>query len=146
MTYMSEEKWSIQQLHKLNKETVGQDVLRYLTLPELLGHEKETILYFAGRTLARKIDIRSIDDLAFTFHLFRWGKLELEKEKKNKIVFYLMADEIVERMKAPYTVDFRMEAGFIAEALEQITNRATECIESVNERLYSIQFTVHFTD
>jgi len=143
---MNEEKWSIQQLHKLNKETVGQDMLRYVTLSELLGHEKETILYFAGRTLARKIDIRSVDDLSYLFRLFRWGKLELEKEKKHKMIFYLMADEIVERLKAPYPVDFRMEAGFIAESLEQMTKRATECFESVNERLYRVQFTVHFTD
>ena len=57
-----------------------------------------------------------------------------------------MSDEVAERMISPFTIDYRLEAGFIAEAIEKITERTCECNESVNNRLYRVQFKVTFTD
>lgn len=133
-------------LDELDSETVGQDVLRYISLPNVLGHEKDTLLYFVGRTLAREIELETLNDVIYLFKKFRWGNLELVKDKKKEMVFHLMADEVVRRLEAPFDTDFRMEAGFIAEAVQRLTDRPTECSETINERLYRIQFKVFFTD
>lgn len=133
-------------LDEFDSETVGQDVLRYVSLPNILGHEKETLLYFIGRTLAREIEMNSLDDLIYLFQKFRWGNLELIKDKKDQMLFHLMADEVVKRLQSQFETEFRMEAGFIAEAVQRLTGRPTECTESINERLYRIQFKLFFTD
>lgn len=137
---------SLASLDKLPESTLGHDVLRYVTLPHLLGQEKDSILYFVGRNLARKIHIENLDDMIYLFHKLKWGKLELIKEKKRQLVFHLMADEVVARLQAPFETDFRLEAGFIAEAITKITERPAECVETINERLYRIDFKVIFTD
>ena len=38
---------------QLPESTVGHDVLRYVSMPSFLGEEKDSILYFIGRKLAR---------------------------------------------------------------------------------------------
>lgn len=131
---------------KLPPETVGHDILRYISLPNLLGEDKDKLLYYIGRNLARQIEINTLDDLIFLFQKFQWGKLELVKDKRNKLLFYLMADEVAQRILSSLAIDFRLESGFIAEAMEKITKRECECHESVNERLYRVQFQVIFTD
>lgn len=131
---------------EFSEQTAGYDILRYVGLPELLGHEKETLLYFIGRNIARNIEIESLDDLIYLFNKFKWGNLELMKDKRGFLTFHLMADEVAQRMMAPISIDFRLESGFIAEAIEMITHRACECSESINERLYRVQFKVIFTD
>jgi len=131
---------------QLPKSTAGHDVLRYVSMPSFLGEEKDSILYFIGRKLARKIEIESLEDLYFLFETFHWGKLELVKDRRRTLTFHLMSDEVAERMISPFTIDYRLEAGFIAEAIEKITERTCECNESVNNRLYRVQFKVTFTD
>src|SRR5699024_1116424 len=137
---------SLSTLEQFDSATIGQDVLRYVSLPNLLGHEKDTLLYFTGRSLARKIHMKTIDDLIYLFHKFRWGNLELVNDKKNRMVFHLMSDEVVKRLESPLETDFRLESGFIAEAVQLFTERPTECTETINERLLRVQFKVYFTD
>ncbi|HLR71207.1 MAG TPA: DUF2507 domain-containing protein [Pseudogracilibacillus sp.] len=136
---------SLSTLNEFDPKTVGQDVIRYISLPSLLGHEKDSLLYFTGRKLARKIKIETIDDIVYLFAKFHWGNLELVKEKKNQMVFHLMADEVVKRLQSSIETDFRLEAGFLAEAMQTLTERAAESTESVNERLFLVQFKVYFT-
>ncbi len=131
---------------KLPKATAGHDVLRYISMPKILGDEKDTILYFIGRQLARQIEIESLDDLNYLFQTLQWGQLELVKDRRRSLLFHLMSDELVERMMSPIEVDFRLEAGFIAEAIEKITQRSCECNEAVNQRLYRVEFKVVYTD
>lgn len=131
---------------KLPKATAGHDVLRYISMPKFLGDEKDTILYFIGRQLARQIEIESLDDLNYLFQTLQWGQLELVKDRRRSLLFHLMSDELVERMMSPIEVDFRLEAGFIAEAIEKITQRSCECNEAVNQRLYRVEFKVVYTD
>lgn len=57
-----------------------------------------------------------------------------------------MSDDIFERMNASLDVDFRLEAGFIAEIITLLTERPCECTEKVNERLYRVEFQVHYLD
>lgn len=137
---------SLDTIDELSSKTIGHDILRYVSLPQFLGHEKDTLLYFIGRNLARNIHIQTIEDLIYVFKKFDWGNLEVVKEKANTITFHLMADEVVHRLRSPFETDFRLEAGFIAEAIQKINGRPCECMEKINERLYRIQFTIHYTD
>lgn len=137
---------SLTALDKLPKDTIGQDVLRYISLPDVLGPEQETLLYFMGKQLARKFEITKMEDITYLFYTLRWGKLEVIKEKKKYITFHLMSDDIVERMKSSLEVDYRLEAGFIAEVIANITERPCECTETMNERLFRVEFKVHYLD
>lgn len=132
-------------LEHLHTAGAGYDVLRYLSLPELLGAESSTLLYFMGRKLARQFDLRTLADLYLTFEKMGWGQLEMMKEKRKELIFSLMSDAVVHRLKAPFPVDFRMEAGFLAEAIEMIYDAGTECVESVNTKIHQVQFTVVYT-
>jgi len=137
---------SLSTLDELSQATAGQDILRYIGLPTILGNEKDTILYFFGRTLARQFEINEMEDMYYVFQKLNWGKIELMQVKKHQLTFHLMADEIVERLTSPIETEFRIESGFIAEVVQNIHQRGCECIESVNKRLYRIEFKVHFTD
>ena len=81
---MEQKTVTISELESFSEQSVGQDILRYVGLPAILGHEKDTLLYFLGRNLARIIEYQSIEDIIYIFHKLKWGKLELVKEKRMK--------------------------------------------------------------
>lgn len=143
---MQKEELPLHVIEQLSSETIGYDILKYVSLPNVFGREKEAIMYYIGRDLARNIEMRSMDDLLYLFDKFRWGKLELIKQKKNEMTFHLMSDDIVHRLRSPFEVDFRLEAGFLAEAIQRLYERHSECTEKVNEKLYRVQFNLIFTD
>ncbi|MEC5422003.1 YslB family protein [Virgibacillus sp. C22-A2] len=136
---------SVSQLDKLHTAGAGYDILRYLCLPELLGRESNTLLYFMGRNLARKFDIKSMEDVFILFEKLGWGRLELIKEKRKETIFYLMADAVVHRLEAPIDADFRLEAGFLAEAVQIVEGIECECMEEINYKIHQIEFSVLFT-
>ena len=68
------------------------------------------------------------------------------KEKRQQIILHLMSDDIVRRLSSPIETEFRLESGFIAESFQKITQRKTECFETINQRLYRVEFKVYFTD
>lgn len=135
----------ISQLEDLYTAGAGYDVIRYMTLPELLGKESKTLLYFMGRNLARRMDLQAVEDIYYTFEKMGWGKLELIKEKKKEFVFQLMSDSIARRLQAPLDVEFRLEAGFLAEAIQNLENVECECTEEINSKIMQIELSVFFT-
>ncbi|MFC4556614.1 YslB family protein [Virgibacillus kekensis] len=137
---------SVETLDKLHTSGAGYDVLRYVGLPDLFGTESDTLLYFMGKNLARKLETRTIDDIVFFFDKMGWGKLDLYKEKKKGMTFHLMADAVVYRLNAPIDAEFRLEAGFLAEAVQIIKGRQSECQESINQKLAQIEFSVMYID
>lgn len=136
----------ISQLEELHTSGAGFDILRYLALPDLLGDEAPTLLYYMGKNLARKFDINSIDDITHIFETLGIGKMELVKEKKREKTFHLLSDSVVLRLKSPIAADFRLEAGFLAEAIQMIEGIECECTEEINRRIHQIQFTVFYTN
>lgn len=136
---------STSHLDQLQTTGAGYDILRYVSLPELLGEESNTILYFMGRSLARKLEINQLEDVYNIFNRLGWGQLELVKEKKNEWVFHLMDDTVALRLKSPLNTDFRLEAGFIAEAVQHVKGGNCECLEKVNERIFRVDFSAVFT-
>lgn len=146
MNSMEDNAISLSMLDNFSEATAGQDILRYIGLPSMLGHEKNDILYFFGRNFARQFDITEMDDIDYIFQKLNWGNIELIKVKKHQLTFHLMADVIAQRLALPVDPEFRIEAGFIAEIVQKLNNRPCECMESVNKRLFRVEFTVHFTD
>ncbi|RKQ37942.1 YslB family protein [Oceanobacillus halophilus] len=140
------EQLTISQLSNLHTSGAGYDVLRYISLPELLGKESNTLLYFIGRDLARKFEVDSMETLCKTFKQMGWGELELVKEKRKELTFQLMADSVVLRLQAPFETEFRLESGFLAEAIQQLLGRECECTEDVIHKIHTVKFTVIFTD
>ncbi|SDQ45277.1 Protein of unknown function [Virgibacillus subterraneus] len=137
---------SVSLLDELHTSGAGYDVLRYIGLPELLGTESGTLLYFMGKNIARKLEIQSITDIIFAFDKLGWGKLELVKEKKKELIFHLMSDSVVYRLNAPFETDFRLEAGFLAEAIQIIKQVPCECTEEVHKKIHQVEFSVVYTD
>lgn len=146
MTSMSknQQEYSASLLEELHTSGAGYDVLRYISLPELLGPESDTLLYFMGRNLARKLTCDTIEDIYHIFEKLGWGTLELVKSKRKELVFSLMSDSVVNRLKASFETDFRLEAGFLAEAIQQLKETETECTEQINKKIMQVQFSVLF--
>lgn len=143
---MQNNKFPISILDEFLPSSTGHDILRYLLLPELLGHNSDNLLYFAGRNLARKIELKELNDIYYAFQKLGWGNLELVKEKKNELSFLLMSDEIVKRLESSISTEFILESGFLAEAIEDVMNRKCECDVHINSRLFQINFKIIFTD
>ncbi|WP_164668440.1 YslB family protein [Virgibacillus doumboii] len=141
-----QESMSVALLDDLHTSGAGYDILRYISLPELLGTESNTLLYFMGKNLARKLEIQTISDIIYSFDKLGWGRLELVKEKKKVLTFHLMADAVVYRLSAPFDTEFRLEAGFLAEALQSIKSRPCECTEEINKKIHQVEFSVVYTD
>ncbi|WP_163970164.1 DUF2507 domain-containing protein [Oceanobacillus halotolerans] len=133
-------------LDQLHTSGAGYDVLRYISLPELLGKESDTLLYFLGKSLARKFNPQSLDDIILLFEKLGWGKLEIRKKKRKTVIFQLMADAVVQRINSSLDVEFRLESGFLAEAMEILNGKSCECTEEINRKLYLIEFNLIFTD
>lgn len=144
--YDSNQKLDLNELEHLYSDGAGYDILRYIGLPELFGEEKETLLYFLGRNLARKFEFSSLEDLSLFFEKMGLGTLDLVKDKKKIKTFYLLSDAIVTKLKSNIETDFRLEAGIIAEVFQQLEGVDSECLESVNRRLKQIEFTVYIQD
>lgn len=144
MTIMTKElnQLSISLLQELQTSGAGYDVLRYISLPKLLGTEASTLLYFMGKDLARSFDIQSYQDIYEIATQLGWGKMELVKEKKHSLTFTLMADAVVYRLNAPINVDFRLEAGFLAKAVSMLKGKEYECSEKINKKIYQVEFKV----
>lgn len=61
----------------------GYDLIRNDVLKELLGKEHDSILYWVGKTLARKNILSTVEEMIPFFEKAGWGKLSLLQEKKR---------------------------------------------------------------
>lgn len=141
-----QEKIPISLVDEIQSTGAGYDLLRYVCLPDVFGSEAEALLYFMGRSLARKFDIQSLSDIYYFFEKVGWGRLELFKEKRKELEFHLMADAVVQRLSMPVSTEFRLEAGFLAEAISTIKGIECECVEDVRTKIHQIEFRVVFTE
>ncbi|OIJ13907.1 hypothetical protein BKP37_09485 [Anaerobacillus alkalilacustris] len=103
----------------------GYELLREEVLPDLLGKDHNVILYWAGKSLARKYPLSSIDELIAFFDKAGWGNLVLVKEKKTEAIFELTSHLFDQKksFSAP------LEAGFIAEQIQYMQGFITEANE-----------------
>ncbi|WP_181349764.1 YslB family protein [Thalassobacillus sp. CUG 92003] len=132
-----------QDLQSLVTTGAGFDLLRYYTLPDFLGNEAMFVLYYMGKNMARKFGISHMDDLIRFFQYSGWGELTTVKTKKKESLYEVHGHVIEKRLQQSLVeVDFRLEAGFIAEALQLMDPQHTyECVEEIDKKANKIWIT-----
>ncbi|MHC9532380.1 YslB family protein [Dellaglioa sp. BT-FLS60] len=108
-------------------ELFAYELLRDSLLPEVIGTDS-TILYWAGKKMARNINLANITDLVIFFEKANWGKLEIVKGKKDKQTWLLSGDSVTFRQNQVESADFNLEAGFIAETIQIQSGFTSETI------------------
>lgn len=97
----------------------GYNLIRNEVLKDVLGKEHDQVLYWIGKSLARKYPIETMDELPNFFLKANWGVLTLEKEKRNHYIYFLNGDW----MGKEDTRCYQLEAGFLAQQFEMWKNR-----------------------
>ncbi|GAA5416280.1 uncharacterized protein YslB [Paraliobacillus ryukyuensis] len=120
----------------------GYDLLRYVCLPDLLGKDATTILYVLGKNIARQLTWENYDQVKAFFYKTGWGELTEGKEKRGEHEFTLTGSAITQRMKRNLDTDYRLEAGILAEAMQQIKGIDCECREEIKPRKNCVEFKV----
>lgn len=132
-------------VNELHTSGSGYDILRYVCLPDLLGKEANTILYVLGKNLARNLNPSTIEEVINFFNKTGWGELVQVKEKRREFIFELTGEPITKRIKADILTEYRMEAGFLAQSIEQIKSISCECIDEIKRKKNRIQFNVIYS-
>ncbi|CCI87488.1 YslB family protein [Lactobacillus gigeriorum] len=99
---------------------------RDFLLPEILGEDNATILYWAGKRIARHYNLVAFEDLEEFFQIAEFGKIVKVKEKRASISFELSGQIVVDRLNSD-SREFSLESGMIAEVVQKETGRTTEC-------------------
>jgi predicted hydrocarbon binding protein len=109
----------------------GLELLRSVLIPELLGRENSGVSYWAGKNIARKYPLTSTEEIIDFFKKASWGDLQLVKESKTEMIFELTSPLITKRFKQETNpISYQLEAGFIAEQIQRMTNYITEAYTS----------------
>ncbi len=116
---------------------------RDFLLPEILGKDTTTILYWAGKRISRHYNLSSFDDLVDFFTHAEFGKLEKVKERRTSTIFELSGQTVSDRLNSD-SKEFSLEAGMIAEALQEESNRTTECEIKILDKEEKVQLTATF--
>lgn len=127
---MKNNKQWLQEIEELedNLSPYSHYILRHLLIPELLGEDESTILYWAGKSIARKINEQSGQvELIDFFNKANWGELSLQKEKKSEFIYELIAPQMTK--ERPFT----LESGFLAQWIELEKGFMTEATYSVKK-------------
>jgi predicted hydrocarbon binding protein len=129
-------------VEKPSVSAFGYELLRSDLLPELLGKEERNILYWAGRHLARKFPLHTIEEVQAFFQEAGWGNLEMTETSKSESVFSLQSSLIEQRMQNYRHHTFSLEAGFLAEQIQLQKKCITEALETVkrNRILITVQW------
>jgi predicted hydrocarbon binding protein len=114
----------------------GYELIRNDVLKDLLGKEHDSILYWIGKSLARKYPLKTIEDLVYFFEEANWGTLARVKEKKQVQTFELSGPWIDKNDTRCY----QLEAGFLAQQLESWFNSIA--IATFTEKKDMVQFTI----
>ena len=125
----------------VEKASVSQfayELLRSDLLPELLGKEERNILYWAGRHLARKYPLHTMEEVSAFFNEAGWGNLDMIEASKTEMVFSLHSILIEQRIENFQHNTFSLEAGFLAEQIQLQKKCITEALESIKRNKVSI--------
>ncbi|RHW52476.1 MULTISPECIES: YslB family protein [Lactobacillus] len=117
---------------------------RDFLLPTILGSDNNEILYWAGKRIARKYDLASFDDINSFFSTTGFGILTKIKERRTEIIMELTGQSVVDRLNSGIN-EFSLEAGIIAEAFQNETNRTTECEQKIDEKQKKVQLITKFS-
>ncbi|OIJ10335.1 hypothetical protein BKP35_14670 [Anaerobacillus arseniciselenatis] len=122
----------------------GYKLLKEDLLPDLLGKEHNSILYWAGKSLARKYPAPSFDDIILFFKKAGWGELLIVKEKRSEVIFELTSNLFNDKKE----LSTPLEAGFLAQQVESIKGGITETNEmpkngKIKKIIYHVKWDLH---
>ncbi|GGA36177.1 YslB family protein [Psychrobacillus lasiicapitis] len=117
----------------------GYELLRDHVLASILGKHEKDILYWAGKDLARKFPLYSMEEAITFFQQAGWGTLELEKTTKDSAFYTLHTFNLPQSGK---TRSHRLEAGFLAEQQQKIGGYLTECYDEEPNKNGTVSFQV----
>jgi predicted hydrocarbon binding protein len=112
----------------------GTELIRQILLPELLGKETASILYWAGKSLARRYPLETVSDIITFFEKAGWGTLSIVEERKDELHVELSGAIIAARFALHEHCTFQLEAGFLAQQIEQQKRFVTEAFEQQKKR------------
>ena len=124
---------------KAQMPAFGYELLRDFTLSSILGKNESDILYWAGKEMARQYPCATDVDVNAFFAEAGFGILQLNKELKDGYIFSLTNDPAVFNFAKR---NFRLEAGFLAEQIQQQKEYLTECFDEKQEKNNTVLFTV----
>lgn len=116
---------------------------RDFLLPNILGDDNASILYWAGKRISRHYDLSNFEDLAEFFKMAEFGKLEKVKEKRSSTIFELSGQNIQDRLSSD-SKEFSLESGMIAEAVQKSTGRTTESEINILNKEKKVQIIARF--
>jgi hypothetical protein len=98
----------------------GQELIRDILLTDLLGDDTHSILYWAGKNIARKFPLKSALDISTFFEQSGLGNLSMVSSDKYEIKWILNGELVKNRIEANSNADFMFEAGFLAQVTQQL--------------------------
>ncbi|EUJ42575.1 YslB family protein [Paenilisteria rocourtiae] len=120
----------------------GYELIRDTLLPNVLGDETPHILYWAGKELARKYPLETLDELTDFFQKASFGDLEVISEKKDEMHLLLGGEMTALRLNNDGNATFKLEAGFIAEQVQHQKQLYSESYEEVDKRKKTVKIIV----
>lgn len=122
----------------------GHELIRDSLLKEILGKNHNEILYWAGKSLARKYPLQTDSEIIDFFEKAGWGTLSIVNESKNNLKLELTGEIISYRFEQAEEPCYKLEAGFLAEQFQSIKKCITEGFEKHKKRSNKIAFTVQW--
>ncbi len=116
----------------------GYEILRDHVLPSILGAHQGDILYWAGKEVARKFPVFSIEELPEFFQEAGWGTLTLKKTAREECFYTIDTEE----SSTIQNRSFQLEAGFLAEQYQKLNGLLTECYGEVLSKKGQVTFHV----
>lgn len=103
------------------------NLLRDIIIPDILQEDTSSISYWAGKNLARKYPVSMGEPLITFFSNAGFGDLTKLTEAGLHQKWQLSGPLVANRFTATNdTPDFNLEAGFLAQQIEQLNNLAAE--------------------
>jgi len=120
-------------------QTPGLDVfaltlLRDRLLPELLQDDESEIIYWAGKALARDVDLTGVMALETFFMDAGFGFLTLTSKKPTEQVWRLDGPVVSARFDENNHASFALEAGFLAQQTQQQLGTGAEAQWEANKQ------------
>ena len=127
---------------KASVSVFGYELIRDVLLDDLLGADAADILYWGGKTLARRFPCTDTEELAAFFTEAGWGTLTLVKETRKEWVYRLSGSLVERRFQSQTPPSFTLESGFIAEQAAARFETEAEAICQLHKKTKHVDITV----
>jgi predicted hydrocarbon binding protein len=132
----------LSQFENLHTTGLAYELLREVLLPDLLGKEISSILYWSGKSIARKYPLSSDEEIIQFFMDVGWGGLSIKEKKSNVIELELSGEFITARNQSRKETSYHLEAGFLAQQFEFMKGTVTEAYVENQKKKNTVYFTV----